>query len=232
MYLPIKKDVIRVIFFTFNYLYVINLIETIMKQFYFCCCFSIFSVSTIFSQVEFTNDSIPKNAVENPIGYGEVFAGGAFGYVDGFAGGVSINVMYFNMLFSLGYVMDNKQGNLEYVKEETNINYYNHYRLDSFPIMVGFYHPFGGCSLSASAGLSLLYYTEYVDENTFSIFKSNATVIYSKTTLGFPYELNLKFFRNKRSTDFDFGYGLKLFGNFGKYNYVGLGLVLSVGKYK
>lgn len=203
-----------------------------MKQFYFCFCFSIFTVSTIFSQVELTNDGIPKETSQFSIGYFDVFAGGAFGYVDGFVGGTSINAMYSNVLFSLGYVMDNKQGDLEYVEEGTNLNYYRHYRLDSFPIMIGFYRSFGGSSLSASAGLSLLFYSEYVDVNTFSIFNSNATVLYSKTTLGFPYEFNLKFFRNKGSTDFDFGYGLKLFGNFGKYNYVGLGLVLSLGNYK
>lgn len=218
------------IFFTFNYLYVINLIEINMKQFYFCCFFSIFTVSIIFSQVEFSNDSIPKNAAKSSIGYFDLFAGGAFGYVDGFAGGGSINAMYANVLFGFGYVMDNKQGGLEYVEEGTNLNYYKHYRLDSFPITVGFYRPFGGMSLSASAGLSVLFYSEYVDVNTFSIFKSNATEIYSKTTLGFPYEFNLKFFSKKGGTDF--GYGLKLFGNFGKYNYVGLGLVLGLGNYK
>lgn len=219
------------IFHTFNYLYVINLIEIIMKQFYFCFCFSIFTVSTIFSQVEWTNDSIPKNSAKTPIGYFDVFAGGAFGYVDGFAAGGSINALYSNVLFTFGYTMDNEQGGLEYVENEIiPINYYKHYRIDNFPLMIGFYRPFGGSSLSASAGLSLLFYSEYIDVNTFSIFNSNATQIYSKTTLGFPYEFNLKFFSKKDGTDF--GYGLKLFGNFGKYNYVGLGLVLGLGDYK
>ncbi len=204
-----------------------------MKQFYFCFCFSIFTVSSIFSQDAFIKDSIPKQATQSSIGYVDLFAGGAFGYVDGFAAGASINALYSNILFSFGYVMNNEQGGLEYVEEDIiPINYYMHYRIDNFPLMVGFYHPFRGASLSASAGFSLLFYTEYVNVNTFSIFDSNATVLYSKTTLGFPYEFNLKFFRNKGSTDFDFGYGLKLFGNFGKYNYVGLGLVLSLGNYK
>ena len=96
--------------------------------------------------------------------------------------------------------------------------------------MVGFYHPFRGASLSASAGFSLLFYTEYVNVNTFSIFDSNATEIYSNTNLGFPYEFNVKLFNKNEGAVV--AYGLKLFGNLGKYNYTGLALVLSFGNYK
>jgi hypothetical protein len=202
-----------------------------MKLFYFCFCFSIFSISTIFSQDVFTNSSIPINKANPSIGYIELFAGGAFGYVDGFAGGASINFRHSNVLFTLGYVMDNEQGGLEYVDNTLiPINYYKHYRIDNFPVMVGFYHPFRGASLSASAGLSLLLYSEYIDVNTFSIFSSNATEIYLNTTMGFPYEFNLKLF--SKNEDAVVGYGLKLFGNLGKYNYTGLALVFSLGNYK
>lgn len=202
-----------------------------MKQFYICFCFSIFLISTIFSQNTFTNNSIPINAEESSIGCIDLFAGGAFGYVNGFAGGLSINFEYSNILFTLGYTMDNEQGGLEYVEEGTMpLNYYKHYRIDNFPVMVGFYRPFHGSSLSASAGLSLLFYSEYIDVNTFSIFNSNPTELYFVTTMGFPYEFNLKFFNQKE--DVVVGYGLKLFGNLGKYNYTGLALVLSLGSYK
>jgi hypothetical protein len=98
--------------------------------------------------------------------------------------------------------------------------------------MIGMYHPFQRASLSASAGLSLSMYSEYVDVNTFSIFNSNATQLYSNNTIGFPYEVNLKFFSPKRDEFDGFGYGLKLFGNLGKYNYTGLALVVSIGNYK
>ncbi len=200
-----------------------------MKQLYFCFCFSIFSISSVFSQDEYTNN-MPKNNAN--IGYVELFAGGAFGYVDGFAGGGSINALYSNVLFTFGYIMDNEQGGLEYVDNSSSIsiNYYKHYRIDNFPLMVGFYRPFRGASLSASAGLSLLMYSEYVDVNTFSIFNSNPTEMYSNTNLGFPYEFNLKLFSKDENALV--GYGLKLFGNLGKYNYTGLGFVLSIGNYK
>jgi len=200
-----------------------------MKQLYFCFCFSIFSISSVFSQDEYTNN-MPKNNANS--GYVELFAGGAFGYVDGFAGGGSINALYSNVLFTFGYIMDNEQGGLEYVDNSSSIsiNYYKHYRIDNFPLMVGFYRPFRGASLSASAGLSLLMYSEYVDVNTFSIFNSNPTEMYSNTNLGFPYEFNLKLFSKDENALV--GYGLKLFGNLGKYNYTGLGLVLSLGNYK
>ena len=202
-----------------------------MKQFYFCFCFSIFSISNIFSQDAFIDDNFPTGPNNSSIGYIDLFAGGAFGYVDGFAAGASITGMYSNVLFTLGYTMDNEQGGLEYVEEGLiPINYYKHYRIDNFPLMVGFYRPFRGVSLSASAGLSLLFYSEYVDVNTFSIFNSNATGIYSETNLGFPYEFNLKLFNKNEGAVV--GYGLKLFGNLGKYNYTGLGLVLSLGNYK
>jgi hypothetical protein len=95
--------------------------------------------------------------------------------------------------------------------------------------MIGMYHPFSVASLSASIGVSLLHYSEYIDVNTFSIFGSNATELYSKTTIGFPYEFNLKLYRKKES---DFALGLKLFGNLGKYNFTGLALVLSFGTFK
>lgn len=202
-----------------------------MKQFYFCFYFLLFSINTIFSQDTLTKDNIPMDAKNSSIGYVELFAGGAFGYVDGFAAGGSINALYSNVLFTFGYTMDNKQGGLEYVENGIiPINYYKHYRIDNFPLMVGFYHPFRGASLSASAGLSLLLYSEYVDVNTFSVFNSNATEIYSDTNLGFPYEFNLKLF--SKDDNALVGYGLKLFGNLGKYNYTGLGLVLSLGNYK
>ena len=202
-----------------------------MKQFYFCFCFSIFSISNIFSQDAFIDDNFLTDPNNSSIGYIDLFAGGAFGYVDGFAAGASITGMYSNVLFTLGYTMDNEQGGLEYVEEGLiPINYYKHYRIDNFPLMVGFYRPFRGVSLSASAGLSLLFYSEYVDVNTFSIFNSNATGIYSETNLGFPYEFNLKLFNKNEGAVV--GYGLKLFGNLGKYNYTGLGLVLSLGNYK
>ncbi len=202
-----------------------------MKQFYFCFYFLLFSINTIFSQDTLTKDNIPMDAKNSSIGYVELFAGGAFGYVDGFAAGGSINALYSNVLFTFGYTMDNEQGGLEYVENGIiPINYYKHYRIDNFPLMVGFYHPFRGASLSASAGLSLLLYSEYVDVNTFSVFNSNATEIYSDTNLGFPYEFNLKLF--SKDDNALVGYGLKLFGNLGKYNYTGLGLVLSLGNYK
>lgn len=202
-----------------------------MKQLYFCLCFSIFSISTIFSQDTSTNSSILINAEESSIGYIELFVGGAYGYVDGFAAGLSINGLYSNMLFTLGYIMDNKQGGLEYVEEGLiPKNYYQHYRIDNFPLMIGFYRPYSSFSLSASAGLSLLLYSEYIDLNTFSIFNSNATVIHSDTNLGFPYEFNLKLFSKDENAVV--GFGLKLFGNVGKYNYTGLGLVFSLGNYK
>jgi len=109
-----------------------------MKQFYICFCFSIFFISTIFSQNTFTNNSIPINAEESSIGCIDLFAGGAFGYVNGFAGGLSINFEYSNILFTLGYTMDNEQGGLEYVEEGiVPLNYYKHYRIDNFPVMVG-----------------------------------------------------------------------------------------------
>lgn len=202
-----------------------------MKQLYFCFCFSIFSISTLFSQDTFTNNNIPKKANQISIGYVELFAGGALGYVDGFAAGGSVNVLYSNVLFTLGYTMDNEQGGLEYVENGIiNKNYYKHYRLDSLPIMIGFYRPFRSASLSASAGVSLLGYSEYIDLNTFSIFESNATEIYDVTTIGFPYEVNLKLFSKDDAAIF--GYGLKLFGNLGKYNYTGLALVFSLGNFK
>ena len=202
-----------------------------MRQVCFCFCFSIFSIGTVFSQGAFTNDNFPIDANDSSIGYVELFAGGAFGYVDGFAAGGSINALYSNVLFTFGYTMDNEQGGLEYVENGIiPINYYKHYRIDNFPLMVGFYHPFRGASLSASAGLSLLLYSEYIDVNTFSIFNSNATEIYSDTNLGFPFEFNLKLFSKDENALV--GLGLKLFGNLGKYNYTGLGLTLSLGKYK
>lgn len=203
-----------------------------MKRFYFCFCFWIFSISAVFSQNVFTNTTIPQNAEKPSIGFVELFAGGAYGYVDGFAGGASINGLYSNVLFTLSFVMDNKQGSLEYVDNTTPIpiNYYKHYRIDNIPVMIGMYHSFRSASLSASSGVSLSFYSKYVNVNTFSIFKSNATETYSNTAIGFPYEFNFKIFSKNENALV--GYGLKLFGNLGKYNYNGLALVISLGNYK
>ena len=75
-----------------------------MKRFYFCFCFWIFSISAVFSQNVFTNTTIPQNAEKPSIGFVELFAGGAYGYVDGFAGGASINGLYSNVLFSMNLI--------------------------------------------------------------------------------------------------------------------------------
>ncbi|WP_395049520.1 hypothetical protein [Flavobacterium sp.] len=202
-----------------------------MKHIYFCLSLTIFSITGVFSQDVSPNGGFPNNTDKRSIWYADLYAGGAFGYVDGFAAGGSISFQQSNVLFTLGYVSDNEQSGLEYVDNSGSIplNYYKHYRIENIPLMIGFYHPFNGASLSASAGLSVLYYSEYIDVNTFSIFGSNATELYSKTTLGFPYEFNLKLYRKKES---DLAIGLKLFGNLGKYNYTGLALVVSVGNYK
>ena len=203
-----------------------------MKHFHFCLWLSIFSITTVFSQDVSSTGSIPQNSVKLPIWYIDLYAGGAFGYVDGFAAGGSVSFQQSNVLFTLGYVSDNDQSGLEYVDNSGAIplNYYKHYRIENIPIMIGMYHAFSGASLSASAGLSVLYYSEYIDVNTFSIFGSNATELYSKTTLGFPYEVNLKIF--SKEEDASLAFGLKLFGNLGKYNYTGLALVVSIGNYK
>lgn len=203
-----------------------------MKHFHFCLWLSILSITTVFSQEVSSNFSIPQNSDKPSIWYIDLYAGGAFGYVDGFAAGGSISFQQSNILFTLGYVSDNEQSGLEFVDNSgpISLNYYKHYRIENIPIMIGFYHPFNGSSLSASAGLSALYYSEYIDVNTFSVFGSNATELYSKTTLGFPYEVNLKLF--SKEEDAFLAFGLKLFGNLGKYNYTGLALVLSLGDYK
>jgi len=203
-----------------------------MKYFYFCLWLSIFSITTVFSQDLAPISSIPQNEAKPQIWYIDLYAGGAFGYVDGFAAGGSISFQQSNVLFTIGYVSDNEQSGLEYVDNSGSIplNYYKHYRIENIPIMIGLYHPFSGASFSASAGLSALYYSEYIDVNTFSVFGSNATELYSKTTLGFPYEVNLKLF--SKEEDAFVGFGLKLFGNLGKYNYTGLALVVSLGNYK
>ncbi|MCI4444084.1 MAG: hypothetical protein JHC39_11345 [Lentimicrobium sp.] len=203
-----------------------------MKHFHFCLWLSIFSIAKVFSQEISPSVSTSQNSAKLPIWYIDLYAGGAFGYVDGFAAGGSISLQQSNVLFTIGYVSDNEQSGIEYVDNSgpISLNYYKHYRIENIPIMIGMYHPFSGSSLSASAGLSVLYYSEYIDVNTFSVFGSNATELYSKTTLGFPYEVNLKLF--SKEEDASLAFGLKLFGNLGKYNYTGLALVLSIGNYK
>jgi hypothetical protein len=201
-----------------------------MKKVYLS--FLIITSTFVFSQDIPINDTNIQKTIKPEIGYIELFAGSAFGYIDGFAAGANISFLYQNVLFSLAFISDNKKAGLEYVDNSSLIplNYYKHYRIDNIPLMIGMYHSFKGASLSASAGLSICNYREYIDLNTFSIFNSNATELYFNTAIGFPYEFNLKLF-NKRE-DALMGYGLKLFGNLGKYNFTGLAFVVSIGEYK
>jgi hypothetical protein len=86
-----------------------------MKHFYTCLWLSIFSITTVFSQDLSPNDSIYKNTDKPSIWYADLYAGGAFGYVDGFAAGAIISFQQSNVLLTLGYVSNNKQSGLEYV---------------------------------------------------------------------------------------------------------------------
>tara|TARA_R110000850_G_scaffold147130_1_gene269307 strand:- start:19650 stop:20270 length:621 start_codon:yes stop_codon:yes gene_type:complete len=184
-----------------------------------------------------------KEETGPPIIFAEILFGGA-GKINGNGGllyGGELNYQYKKNLFSIRYI-ENSQLESDVlflspvtpfpVLKEKNNN-------KELSVLYGKRWIYEGSSLSVSGGISRnTYSSNLTDEN-------NQRYKITDTYVGFPLEVNFKWFKSKKKryrlyglipvgqpTSFGRNFGFKLVGNISKNSFVGLGLVYGFGIHK
>jgi hypothetical protein len=177
---------------------------------------------------------------QNPVLFGDVFLGHAWGRAGGISMGAAVHFQKAQSLFTLRYGttarLNAKVASIwvpiPLFEEESSLEeisvLYGRRRLVS-----------GGSAISVSLGLSANSFKEYSTGNNQPTEKISRYV-------GFPFEGNIKWFKARkdrfrifyglvpvgRPTAFGRSFGLKLSGNFSKYSYAGLSLAVGLGLHK
>ncbi|MCC1485456.1 hypothetical protein [Winogradskyella immobilis] len=179
---------------------------------------------------------------ENPIIYLDVLLGGGGNQeVSGINFGTSINYQSNTNLFTyrMQYVSEKKE-DPNFLEAILVIPYFlGGDSLNEYALLYGKRFIFNGHALSVSAGLStnLIKYSK-TDNDDIVLKRDNYLAI--------PFEINFHFFKTikrryrmfyrlisiGKSTGFGRSIGVKLYGSFGKFNYVGLGLNFGLGWHK
>jgi len=195
----------------------------------------LFSLSLSFSQ---ERDTIPKQS--NPILYSELIMGYAVGNGKGFTIGGTANYQIKNDLFTLRYLHQTVIGVDTAVLGFTVLPLLtNELKIHEVSILYGKRYIKNGHSFSFSGGLSTNYDVYEIKNNTIKTKTSSQFI-------GFPFELNIKWFKNEKkrfrayyglipigkSTSFGRSFGFKLYGNIGRLSYVGLGINYGFGWHK
>ncbi|WP_452219027.1 hypothetical protein [Lacinutrix undariae] len=111
--------------------------------------------------------------------------------------------------------------------------------VDEFSLLYGKRFIKDTYSFSASVGVSL-------NELVYNSLDNNMNTSTKEQYIGFPFEVNIRLFKRKKErirvlyglipigkpTSFGRSIGLKLYGNIGRVNYVGLGVNTSLGWHK
>ena len=170
----------------------------------------------------------------NSIAYFDTYFGTSS--VGTFDFGYSFNYQKKNNLFLFRNIYSNKFHDFDngpnFTTKEQVINYYYEYSLLS-----GKRYTLDKNSYSFLIGLSY---------NNVGYFLKNAPFSSKENFLGFPFEIGVKFFKNKKKpfglfdglisigkpTGFSNSIGFKLYGNLSKESYLGLGLTFGLGWHK
>ncbi len=198
----------------------------------------IFLSNFLFCYSQQERDTIPGKT--NPIIYSELFTGLAGGNGIGFIIGGELNHQLKNDLFTLkyGYQTFAKIGGTSFgfigfpTFKETLKNH-------EIAVLYGKRYVKGGHSWSFSGGIS----KNYSDVNQ---IENDMPTLESQQYFGFPFEINIKWFKKEKKrfrayygiipigkpTSFGRSVGFKLYGNIGKYSYLGIGLNYGFGWHK
>ncbi|TDO77326.1 hypothetical protein EV143_10488 [Flavobacterium chryseum] len=179
-----------------------------------------------------TND-VELKEKSNPIIYAELFLGFANMNHFGFTGGLELNYQYKKSLFSFRYA--NAAGYISngitpffpvptYYKSEDN---------NEYAILYGRRWMSDRRSFSISTGVScnnLDSKRRFIDEEA----ETYGFVQKYETFYGVPFEVNYKWFYKKKRSKLIYNalipsIGAKLFGNFSKNSYIGVGLSVGLG---
>lgn len=201
--------------------------------FYFA--FFLFHILSAQTQV----DSIKVKS--NPIIFGDFMIGGAGGEANGFAFVFDLNYQINKDLITLRstYLLaENKDVNILEALLIIPL-FIGGDSVNEFSLLYGKRFIFDGSALSISAGVStnLIKFKETINDER---------IAQRNSYIGIPFEVNFNFFKKEKKryraiyglipvgkpTSFGRSIGLKVFGNFGEYNYFGIGLNSGLGWHK
>lgn len=185
-----------------------------------------------------------EKEVNLPIIFGEIIFGGT-GTINGSGGilvGGELNYQYKKNLFSIRYLENSQlESDVVLLTPVTAFPILREKHLNKeTALLYGKRWIYGGSSLSISGGLSLnTYLSNLTDEN-------NRNYRISDNYLGFPFEVNFKWFKSEKQkyrifygiipvgkpTAFGRNFGFKLIGNISRNSFIGLGLVYGLGIHK
>ena len=173
----------------------------------------------------------------NPIIYIENLIGYANGSSKGITGGAEINYQRKNNLFTYRYleVTDyRKEADFYFIPIYIDVEIIKEHAL-----LYGKRIIEGNTSYSYSAGIS------YVDREFLVDFTNNNYKYDTTQSIGFPFELNIKWFNSKKEryriyelipvgkpTSFANSIGFKLYGDISKTSFFGIGLTVGLGWHK
>lgn len=205
-----------------------------MKKLFYL--FILFGNSAISQEVDLT----PK---PNQLFYLEIFAGASFCSITGFTFGAAANYQSNENIYTFRSVIVSEKKGSDFKKDISSTvaeNYYKFRDILEFSLLYGKVYTFDHSSLSASLGISIYGFDEYLAQTGYGRIAAGSKVdINSKTEFGIPFEINFNFLSMKSISDHKgqkrnfFGeFGFKFYGNISKYNYMALGLTLGAGSYK
>jgi len=202
----------------------------------YCIILLLINVLLCFSQ----QDSTQVKTNDNPILYGGFTFGGSGGKVDGLTFGANLNYQINKDLITFRsiYIID-KNNDVGLAAIFIIPLFFGGDSMNENALLYGKRFIFEGSALSISAGISSNLRKYKVNVNNESIQKRSSYI-------GIPFEVNFDLFKNRKKryriiyglipigkpTAFGRYFGIKFFGNFGKFNYFGLGMNFGLGWHK
>ncbi|MFD1161519.1 MULTISPECIES: hypothetical protein [Hwangdonia] len=187
------------------------------------------------------NDADSTQVKQNPIIYGDFMIGGAGGEARGLSFVFDLNYQFNKDLITFR--------SLHLLDKNEDVNFFEAIfifpiymggdSMNEFSLLYGKRFIFDGSALSISAGVSQ-------NLRKFEETINNTKVSQRSSYIGIPFEVNFNSFKRVKKryrivyglipigkpTSFGRSIGFKLFGNFGKFNYFGLGINFGWGWHK
>ena len=178
------------------------------------------------------------NQKTNPILYFEGIVGYAGGNLSGFTLGGELNFQHKNDLFTVR-IQNHSDADTKFLAFFPFNLLFSKVNIDEYSLLYGKRFVDNNKSYSISAGLSNNIKHERINEN-------NEHYWTNERYIGFPFELNIKWFKEKKErfrvlygtipvgkeTSFGRSIGFKLYGNVAKTSYIGIALNIGLGWHK
>lgn len=194
-------------------------------------------VTSAYSQQEKDSLNVGK---DNPIVFAEVIMGIAGGSASGPTVGMTANYQEAKSLYTFRYIYQYELKSAYAAFSFVGFPFFiNKRHVNEFSLLYGRRTIKDGRSYSFSGGISF-------NSVIYNKSQNNAAYLDDTTFVGFPFEVNIKWFKKEKKrfrayyglipigkpTSFGRSLGFKLYGNFGKLSYVGIGINYGFGWHK